>query len=120
MSYSPLLGVRLTISAHRQAFEYSSRICANGLFLHVVLGSRRDCRLRFGMKVGTRRLFHLTAGLLCLGAHGVAGVPGLSLRGKLGRSVDDKPGLETSDRKPVYLECDEPTEGLVKHTRLGG
>src|SRR5260370_18451878 len=72
------------------------------------------------MKVVTRRVFHLTAGLVFLKAHGMAGVPGLSLRGKLVRSADDKPALQTSENKPVYLKGDEPTVGVLNDKRLWG
>jgi len=72
------------------------------------------------MKVVTRRVFHLTVGLLCLKGYGLGGVPGLSLRGKLVRSADDRPALETTDPKPVYLEGDEPTVGVLNDKRLWG
>jgi hypothetical protein len=71
------------------------------------------------MEVVTGRLLEMTAGLLCLAACAGAGVPGLSVRGKLVR-VDDRPALETSDRKPVYLEGDAATVGVLKDQRLRG
>ncbi|HEY6393439.1 MAG TPA: hypothetical protein VIX89_19305 [Bryobacteraceae bacterium] len=71
------------------------------------------------MKVVIRRLPQMTAGLLCLAACAMAGVPGLSLRGKLVR-LDDRPALETGDRKPVYLEGDEATVGVLNDKRIWG
>lgn len=49
-----------------------------------------------------------------------ATVPGLSIRGKLTRSPDDKPVLEMSDHKLVYLSGDQPTLGVLNDKRLWG
>jgi hypothetical protein len=62
----------------------------------------------------------MQAALLFLTRFGMAAVPGLSLRGKLVRSSDDKPALETGDKKFVYLEGDEPTVGVLNDKRLLG
>lgn len=60
------------------------------------------------------------AGLLVLLASSWAAVPGLSIRGKLTQSPDNKPVLELSDRKLVLLEGDEATMGVLNDKRLWG
>jgi len=45
---------------------------------------------------------------------------GPSIRGKLARSKDNKPALETSDHKIIYLEGDADTTGVLNDQRLWG
>jgi hypothetical protein len=92
----------------------------NWIFLLVFFDSRSQGAVRFTLKVVTRRLFSWNAVLLYLSCKAVAGVPGLSLRGKLIRSSDGKPALELSGEKTVYLEGDEPTMGVLKDERILG
>jgi hypothetical protein len=70
------------------------------------------------MKLVSRRFFLLTAGLLRLAITALAAVPGLSIRGKLTRSQDQKPALETAPGKLVYLEGDDATMGVLNDKRL--
>lgn len=49
-----------------------------------------------------------------------ASVPGLSIRGKLERSQDQKPALEVSPNKLVYLDGDQATLGVLNDQRLRG
>jgi hypothetical protein len=72
------------------------------------------------MKLVSRRFFLLTAGLLGLAATAFAAVPGLSIRGKLTRSPDQKPALETAPGKLVYLEGDDATMGVLNDKRVWG
>jgi len=66
----------------------------------------------------TRRLALWTTGSLFLAIPCFANVPGLSIRGKLTRSPDDKPLLELPGHKLVYLEGDQPTMGVLNDKRL--
>jgi hypothetical protein len=68
----------------------------------------------------SRRLFLWTAGLLWQAVSRAASVPGLSIRGKLTRSPDQKPALEVSPNKLIYLEGDQPTTGVLNDKRLWG
>jgi hypothetical protein len=63
-----------------------------------------------------RRLFLLLASLLAR----AASVPGLSIRGKLTRSPDQKAALEVSPNKLVLLEGDQATAGVLNDQRLWG
>jgi hypothetical protein len=49
-----------------------------------------------------------------------ASVPGLSLRGKLTRSPDQKPALDVGPNNLVSLEGDQPTTGVLNDKRLLG
>jgi len=68
----------------------------------------------------SRRFFLLTAGLLRIATFACASVPGLSIRGKLARSSDQKPALEISPGKLVYLDGDDATRGVLNDKRLLG
>lgn len=68
----------------------------------------------------SRRRFLLAAGLLARGLSWAADVPGLSIRGKLTRSSDQKPALEVSPKKLVYLDGDHATVGVLNDKRLWG
>lgn len=59
-------------------------------------------------------------GLLLLAASAPAGVPGLSIRGKLTQSADHKPALRLNDHQLVYLEGDQPSMGVLNDKRLWG
>ena len=72
------------------------------------------------MKVVTRRLVLGITGRFILAASGLAAVPGLSTRGKLTRSADNKAVLELPGHKLIYLEGDEPTMGVLGDQRLWG
>jgi hypothetical protein len=68
----------------------------------------------------SRRFFLLTAGLLRLAVFSFASVPGLSIRGRLTRSPDQKAALDLSPHKLVYLEGDQATQGVLNDQRLWG
>jgi hypothetical protein len=51
---------------------------------------------------------------------GLAGVPGLSLRGKLVRDSGGKPALQMAGGKLIGLEGDEPTTAVLNDQRLLG
>ena len=70
------------------------------------------------MELVTRRLALWTTGRFFLAASCLAAVPGLSIRGKLTRSRDGKPALETADHKLVSLYGDDPTMGVLNDQRL--
>ena len=72
------------------------------------------------MKEMSRRLFLLTAGLLRLAVFSLASVPGLSIRGRLTRSPDQKPALDLSSHKLPFLEGDQATIGVLNDQRLWG
>lgn len=72
------------------------------------------------MKGVSRRFFLLTAGLLRLAVFSFAAVPGLSIRGKLTRSPDQKAALDLSPHKLVDLEGDQATQGVLNDQRLWG
>ena len=56
--------------------------------------------------------------LLLVAVPGLAGVPGLSLRGKLVRTPGGKPALQLADGKQVNLEGDGPTTAVLTDQRL--
>jgi hypothetical protein len=68
----------------------------------------------------SRRFFLLTAGLLRLAVFSFASVPGLSIRGRLTRSSDQKAALDLGPHKLVYLEGDQATQGVLNDQRLRG
>jgi len=70
------------------------------------------------MDLVTRRVAHWTIGSLFLTASGFATGAGTSVRGKLTRSRDDKPALQTADHKLVSLDGDGPTLGVLNDQRL--
>jgi hypothetical protein len=72
------------------------------------------------MKVVSRRLFLLTAGLLRLAASSLASVAGVSIRGKLTRSPDQKTALEVSPNKVVSLNGDQATQSVLNDQRIWG
>jgi hypothetical protein len=72
------------------------------------------------MKVVSRRLFLLTAGLLRLAVSSLASVAGVSIRGKLTRSPDQKMVLEVSPNKLVSLAGDQATQGVLNDQRIWG
>ncbi len=51
---------------------------------------------------------------------GFAAVPGLSIRGKLTQTAGQSPVLEIAGQKPVQLQGDQPTMGVLKDSRLAG
>jgi hypothetical protein len=46
--------------------------------------------------------------------------PAQTLRGKLVKGLEDKPALQTSDGKLVFLSGDDDTTGVLKDARLAG
>jgi len=72
------------------------------------------------MKVVSRRLFLLTTGLLRLAVSSLARVAGVSIRGKLTRSPDQKTVLEVSPNKLVSFNGDQATQGVLNDQRIWG
>ena len=73
------------------------------------------------MELVTRRLALWTTGRFILATACFAATPsGPSIRGKLTRSKDKKPALETPDHKLIYLEGDPDTTGVLNDQRLWG
>ncbi len=63
----------------------------------------------------------LVVAALCLTMCAVASdVPGLSVRGKLTKSPDNKPALDPGGHKLIYLEGDDPTNAVLNDQRLAG
>ena len=47
-------------------------------------------------------------------------VPGISIRGKLTRSTDKQPTLDSGNNKPIYLKGDHDTMDVLNDPRLAG
>ena len=76
--------------------------------------------MRTTIKEVSRRDLLFVAGLFPLTAVLGADVPGISIRGKLTRSADNKPALEVSPGKLAYLTGDDATLGVLNDKRLWG
>jgi hypothetical protein len=72
------------------------------------------------MKVVSRRLFLLTVGFLRLAVSSLASAAGVSIRGKLTRSPDQKTVLEVSSNKLAALDGDQATQSVLNDQRIWG